>query len=600
MGFVNRAANLFLFQVVVWALFISACGPTAPATNVPATQAPAPTKENLQDPKYTLTILNPQAASIINPHLSLTTQNVEPSRITYEPLASFDKDGVLVPILATEIPSLENGGVAKDGKSVTWKLRQNVRWSDGEPFNAYDVEFTYKYVTNPDVQSATAGTYKVVSNFVVVDDYTVRIEFKDVTPAWALPFVGKQGTILPRHIFEKYNGPNFADAPANTLPVGTGPYRVVAPGIKPQEVLLLGSQIVKTNKIVFEPNPFFREPDKVFFKRIIYRGGGTNSEAARLVLQEGSVDFAYELDSLPPDELVALEEDGKGKLLKLFGSKVERILLNRTDPKVELTSGEQVPHHFFSDLGVRQAFAYAIDRNAIAALYGPAGQPIALNLVAPPQFRSSTTFYEFNPEKAKSLLEAAGWIDTDGDGIREKDGTKMIVTYQGETSPLIQKTQLVVQKNLKDIGVDVILKSVDPTIIYGDPANPDSAFRFSADIQEFDVRSTSPDPANYMHYWTCDRIPNKANGWAIALNFERACYTDYDELYKQSSVELNPEKRRQQFIQMNDLLIKEVVMIPIVYRAEVEGVSLTIEGIDPTPWDAFTWQIMNWRRVVNP
>jgi peptide/nickel transport system substrate-binding protein len=319
------------------------------------------------------------------------------------------------------------------------------------------------------------------------------------------------------------------------------------------------------------------------------------------VLQAGDVDYAYELGQLAPEELVELEAGGKGLLISSFGSKVERIPLNRTDPNQETTDGERssvvFPHPFLNDLKVRQAISYAVDREAIVALYGPSGQPTSNNLVAPPQYNSPNTAYEFDLEKAAAMLDEAGWVDTDGDGIRDKDGVKLEVVYQGKVSETVQNTQQIVKDALESIGIEVELKITDPKIMFGPgAANPDSFYRFNADVQELNIRSTNPDPSSYMRFWTCDQIPQQANNWT-GLNLERWCSPKYDALYQQSLVELDPERRRQLFIQMNDMLIEDVVMIPIVYLADVQGVSMSIEGVDLTPWDKNTWNIKDWRRV---
>jgi peptide/nickel transport system substrate-binding protein len=588
-------------SIVSALLVLAAAACTSPPPRVTPTAQPTPTAVlTARGRGDTLYILNPQAPTNLNPHLSLALKDTEASRITYEPLASFDKDGQLIPFLAAEIPSLDNGGVALDGKSVTWKLRQDVQWSDGNPFSADDVQFTYQFISNPDVKAATAATYAAVANVELIDRYTVKVTFKDKNPAWFLPFVGLHGMIIPRHVFEAYNGSNAPQAPANTLPVGTGPYRVKAPGIKPQEVLFLGTQLVETNKIVFEPNPYFREEDKPFFSRVELRGGGTPAEAARLVLQDGSVQYAYSLGQLPPEDLASLEQGGPGQLSASFGSAVERILLNRTDPKRATAEGErsslQFTHPFLSELKVRQAFAYAIDRQAIAALYGPAGRPTTNSLVSPPQYNSPNVFYDYDPAKAKTLLDEAGWVDADGDGVREKDGVKLEVVFQGKASEIVQQTQQLVKDMLESIGVEVVIKITDSSIMFGaGSVNPDSTYRFNADIQELSIKSASPDPSGYMRFWTCGQIPQQSNDWR-GLNIERWCSEEYDALYQQSASELDPEKRQQLFIQMNDMLTKDVVMIPIVHLADVQGVSRDIEGVDLTPWDANTWNIKDWRR----
>ncbi len=600
----SRMARVWALALVLLALLaVSGCAIQSTQSQALRRPTPAPTTPPTgRGAGDTLVILNPDAPTILNPHLSSALKDLDVAHITYEPLASFDQSGKMVPILAAEIPTLENGELAADGKSVTWKLKQGVKWSDGQPFTADDVLFTFQYVTNPDVRAATAGLYTGIDSVQVVDPTTVKVNFKTPTPTWIATFVGPRGMILPRHVFADYNNANARSAPANTLPVGTGPYRVMPPGIKPQEVLILGSQMVKTNKIVFEPNPYFREPDKPYFSRVEWRGGGLPDEAARLVLQDGSVDFAYSLGQLDPTNLAALAENGKGQVLAYFGAYVERLSLNRTDPNKETSDGEasstQFPHPFFSDKRVRQAFAYAIDRNRIAALYGPGGRPAFQNLVNPPDFKSPNVFYDYNPDKAKTLLDEAGWKDTNGDGIREKDGVKLRVVYEGAISTIVSRTQQVVKENLQAIGVDVILKSTDTSILYGPGAtNPDSQYRFNADILEVGFINSSPATTSYMTNSTCARIPQKANNWS-GLNLERWCNPQYDALLNQSNSELDPNKRAQLFIQMNDMQVEDVVMIPIVDVATVNGASKTLQGIVTTPWDSTTWMIKDWRRVT--
>ena len=145
-------------------LWISSC------TSQPQTQQS--TNSNTT-PDNTLRLLYWQAPTILNPHLSTGFKDAEASRITLEPLASFNNQGELIPFLAAEIPTIENGGIAKDGKSVTWKFKQNIKWSDGTPFTADDVIFTYEFISNPDVGSSNAGTYKIIESVEKIDDFTV-------------------------------------------------------------------------------------------------------------------------------------------------------------------------------------------------------------------------------------------------------------------------------------------------------------------------------------------------------------------------------------------------------------------------------------------
>ena len=557
------------FCLTLMTIAIAACGTT----------------ENQQQDSSTLKLLYWQAPTILNPHLSTGFKDAEASRITLEPLASFDNEGNLVPFLAAEIPTVENGGVAEDGKSVTWKLKQDVQWSDGTPFTAEDVVFTYEFLSNPDVGATSAGTYEIVESVEAIDDYTVKVNFKEVNPAWSLVFVGAEGMILPKHIYQPYNGANAREAPANLNPVGTGAYRVV--DFRPGDT------------IIYEPNPEFRQAE-LGFERIELKGGGDATSAARAVLQTGDADFAYNLQVEAPvlDELAAA---GQGEVVSNFGAQAERIIINYSDPNKVAPSGErssvEFPHPFLSDRNVREAFDLAIDRDTIAEqLYGVTGKATPNFLVAPSEYVSSNTSYEYDPEKAKQLLDEAGWKDTNGNGIRDKNGTEMQMVFQTSVNPLRQKTQAVVKQGLQSIGVGVELKSIDPSVYFSsDPTNNETVEHFYADLQMYTTGNTSLDPTAYMNFMTCDQIPQKSNNWS-GDNNSRYCNPEYDRLWQEANQELDPEKRQQLFIEMNDILIENAAVIPLVHRADVMAFSNSLTGYEPTAWDMRTWDIMNWRR----
>ena len=534
-----------------------------------------------------LKLLYWQAPTILNPHLSTGFKDSEASRITLEPLASFNNNGELIPFLAAEIPSVANGGVAADGKSVTWKLKQNVKWSDGQPFTAQDVVFTYNFVTNPEVASVSGGVYEVVSSVEAIDDYTVKINFKEVNPAWNLVFVGAEGMILPKHIYQNYNGANAREAPANLQPIGTGAYRVVE--FKPGDT------------VIYEANPEFREAAQLGFEKVELKGGGDATSAARAVLQTSDADFAYNLQ-VEAKILQELEAAGKGKVVSNFGALMERLVINHTDPNRATEDGERssvkFPHPFFSDRKVRQALTFAIDRKTIAEqLYGVTGQETANFLVAPQQYASSNTSYEYNPERAAKLLDEAGWKDTNGNGIRDKNGIEMSVVFQTSVNPLRQKTQAIIKRDLQDLGFEVELKSIDASVYFSsDPSSEDTVEHFYTDLQMYTTGNTNPDPGAYMQFYLCESIPQKSNSWQ-GDNHARYCNEAYDNLWRESTQELDPKKREQLFIEMNDLLVDEVAVIPLVHRANVTAFSNDITGYELTPWDMRTWDIMNWQRI---
>jgi peptide/nickel transport system substrate-binding protein len=573
-----------LFLISLLSVFIlSACNPDVSTTS--NSPNPEPTQTQTED-NGVLKLLYWQAPTILNPHLATGFKDYDGARIVYEPLASYDNEGQLILFLAEGVPTVENGGLDPEGKWVIWKLKPGIKWSDGQPLTAEDVVFTHEYLSNPEVAASTLENYAAVDSVEAIDELTVKINFKDITPGWSVPFTGQSGMIIPKHIFENYNGENAREAPENLTPVGTGSYKVVE--FKPGDL------------IVLEPNPFFREGSEQLFERVEVKGGGDATSAARAVLQTGDADFAYNLQVEAPI-LKELEAAGKGKLLTNFGSNVERILFNFTDPNQATDSGEQssikFPHPFLSDRAVRQALNLAIDRQTITEqLYGSTGRPTGQLLVAPIGVKSDQISYEYSLEKASKLLDDAGWKDTNNNGTRDKNGVEMKVLFQTSVNSVRQKTQEIIKQSFEQIGVGVELKTIDPSLFFsGDPGSTETVNSFYADLEMFSTGNDSPDPGAYMKWWTCDEAAQAENRWQKS-NYARYCNPEYDKLWQQSTTELDSQKRAELFKQMDRFLSEDAALIPLVNRANTHGTSARLEGVALTPWDANTWDIKNWRR----
>jgi peptide/nickel transport system substrate-binding protein len=592
-----------VMAVVLLSLVLVSCGapaatlpPTAEPTQVPtevATEAPteaAPTRGQ----GGTLTMLYFQAPTIVNPHLSVGDKDLAASRITYEPLANFDRDGNMVPILAAEIPTIDNGELAKDGTSVTWKLQQDVKWADGEPFTADDVLFTYQYISNPAVKATSAAAYADIDKVEVLDQYTVKIIFKKPTTAWFTSFVSQLGMIIPQHLFKDYNGANAADAPANLKAMGTGPYYVSE--FRNEDVLIIGGNAVTTNKIIYEINPYYRDPNKPFFSKVELSGGG-DLDAAVEAGTGGLFDYVWNI-AIPEEKLVDVESVGKVLAVVVPSSFVERIMFNFSDSNKETADGErsnkQFPNPILSDLAVRQAISMAINREVIATPYGRGGALTTNILVDPATYASSNNKIDYDPQKAAELLEQAGWVDTNGDGVREKDGVELRLTFQTSIQNLRQKTQEQVKKDLAAIGIAVELKQIDSSIFFGPVKDTtDTRRQFYADLEEFAFSNKSPDPTAYMAGWTCDQIAQKDNEWSLP-NWSRYCNPKFDELFQQAATELDQTKRAKLFAQMNELLIQDAAVIPLVALNTPVLVSKDLKGYDFTAWDSDPWNIADW------
>jgi len=213
-----------------------------------------------------------QGPTLLNPHFATGTKDQDGSRVFYEPLAGWDPDGNMIPVLAAEVPTRENGGLAADGKSVTWKLKQGVKWHDGKPFTADDVVFNWEYARDPATAAVTSGAYKDIK-VEKIDPFTVKVMFDVAKAFWAEAFVGVAGMIIPKHLFENFAGAKSREAPANLAPVGTGPY--LFKEFKPGDLL--------TGVI----NPNYHMANKPHFDSFELKGGGDAVSAARAVLQTG-------------------------------------------------------------------------------------------------------------------------------------------------------------------------------------------------------------------------------------------------------------------------------------------------------------------------
>ena len=523
-----------------------------------------------------------QGSTLLNPHFAVGTKDQDGSRIFYEPLASWDPDGNMAPVLAAEVPTLQNGGVAKDGRSVTWKLKKGVSWHDGKPFTADDCVFTWEFAADPGTASVSIGTYKDIK-VQKVDSHTIKVLFAKPTPFWADPFVGVRGMIIPKHMFEAFKGAKSREAPTNLKPVGTGPYRFV--DFKPGDI------------VRGELNPNYHQPNRPYFDTIEMKGGGDAVSAARAVIQTGEFDYAWNMQ-VEDDILKRMEQGGKGRASIVAGGNIEHIQLNNTDPWTDADgerSSIKTTHPFLTDSAVRQALNLLVDRASVQEqIYGRTGIATANFLNQPERFQSKNNKFEFNVDKAAQILEAAGW-KKGSDGIRAKDGKRLKVVYQTSINAPRQKNQAIVKQAAAKAGIEVELKSVTASVYFSsDVANPDTYTKFYTDIQMYTTTMTQPDPELFMNQFTSWEVASKDNKWQ-GRNITRWKNEEYDKLYRAAEAELDPVKRAALFIRMNDMVIQNVVVIPVVFRPRVAAVSNRIH-VEQSGWDSDFWNLANWYR----
>ena len=529
-----------------------------------------------------------QAPSILNPYLSGGTKDIESSSMVIEALAGYDNNGAMFPRLATEVPTVSNGGISSDLKSITWNLKPGILWSDGTPFTSADVLFTYDYCMG-EAGCYQEAKFEGVTNVEALNDLTVKISFADPMPNPYGPFVGSQTPILQKAQFENCTGTRRQECTEENFgPIGTGPFVVTE--FKPNDVIQL------------KANDNYRDPNKPAFATMVFKGGGDAAAAGRAVMETGEYDYGWNLQ-LAPEVINQMASAGKGQPLAAFGTAVERLEMNMTDPSPSLDadtrSTRKALHPFLSDINVRKALSMAIDRTLLTEIgYGVAGKPTC-NLVPGPELYASdnTDCLTQDIEGAKALLDGAGW-KAGADGIRTKDGMRLSVLYQTSTNAVRQDYQALIKEWWGQIGVETELRNLNASVFFGgDPASPDTYQKFYADIEMYTNIFDGTDPQAYLSAYRCGNEPSPENGWA-GENINRYCDPAYDKLLDELKMTADLEKRGEIGRKLNDMLTKDsYTIVPLTWRGRVSARSNSLGGVVLNTWDTELWNVEDWYRI---
>jgi peptide/nickel transport system substrate-binding protein len=426
-----------------------------------------------------------------------------------------------------------------------------------------------------------------------VDARTVKVTFSNSKPYPYGPFVSSASPILQRAQFADCVG----DAAkwcteANFEPIGTGPFRVVD---------------FRTNDtVVLELNPNYRGVANGLphFGEVVIKGGGSAAAAARSVLQLGEADYAWNLQ-VDPVVLDAMQARGRGEIVSAFASAVELLFLNQTNPdpslgdlRSEYVNGTN-PHPFLTDPVVGRALSLAIDRQALVDIgYGEGGRPTCNAWPAPAEqvSRNNDECLEQDIELARTLLDEAGIVDTDGDGIRERNGVPLRILYQTSTNGVRQTTQELIKEWWAELGVETELKTVNGSVFFGDdPASTDTVGKFYADVEMFAVISIGKDAEGVLGRYTTDKIPSAENKFATQ-NTPRFQSDSFDAVYEELLQTADPARRDAIVIALNDLLVQSGAIVPLIHRGSVSAHAIDIEGIRLNAWDSELWNIEMWSR----
>lgn len=533
-----------------------------------------------------LRIIQYQSPTILSPHVATGYKDFDAAQLVVEPLFGYLPDALLYGILIDEVPTLENGLLAEDGRSVTLRLKSGLLWSDGEPVTAEDIKFTVEWVLNPDNASSSKSKYEPISGVEVVDELTALVTFTDQNPFWFEPFTGYTlGSLYPRHILEV----DGAHDDFVTNPIGTGPFKV--------------ESFTPNDEINFVINQHYREPNKPFFSKIYLKGGGDGAAATRAVMQTGEFDFAWG-PGIEPDVLQSMMTGKElGAIVPAPPVNIERMAINHSDPNTKVdgqTSEMNTPHPALSDPAVRQAMNMAINRQLITdEFYGLGATPAVNVIYGDPAVASPNTSMVFDTAAAAQVLEDAGW-KVDDSGIRAKDGVKLDMVFASAIASRRQKAQSVIKQNLEDIGFRIQLETIDSGIFFDASAGNDQSFnKFPWDLMLYVMPQGSTRPLSYMAQWYSgpggENIAQASNDWS-GSNLCRWRNEEYDELWRATSTETDPEKLIEKFIGLNDLVVNNYVLVPVVVVGGVSFASnrLRMENLISGGFSGAYANIANW------
>jgi len=576
---VKQKFFVLLALLVLVSMLMTACGGGAvetPASEPPAGgQEPAPVEPAAPaQPTFsgTVTITFTQEPDNLNPMYTDMSFSGYLRPFYLKPSWDFDENAKPIPVLAKEIPSVDNGGLSADGKSVTIKLRDDITWSDGEPLTADDYVFTYDMIMSDKNVPLSRYPYEdYVTSVEAPDPTTVVITFNKPFAAWLTSLFY---WVLPKHILQPvFEADGTIDnAEWNRNPtVGVGPFML--------------SEWETGSHLAFKANPNWIQPPKLeqVFIRIV-----PDDAAQEAAIFAGDTDIGVFLSS---DQIDKLEATGKVKVVAVTSGYNEAWFLN-VNP--------DTTHPAMLDVNVRKAIALATDRFTIVNdLLKAEINPVNVTYwdMTPPYQTDTLKPYPYDPEQAKQLLDAAGWIDSDGDGIRDKviDGKKvdLKLRYITNQRELRKNVQAVVEQQWKLVGIGVELINYSSDVFWNSYNDGGPQAQGLYEIAEFSsVQDSYPDP-DASSGWTCDQITSADN--PEGGNNQGYCNPEIDKLMAEQATTLDPVKRKELYNQIEQIIYDDYVYIGMWKDPDLWSVSSRLKnvkfsGVYPF-WNAYEWEV---------
>jgi peptide/nickel transport system substrate-binding protein len=579
---VKRNLTFLVSLVVLASMILAACGGGPPATEPPpvVTEPPEATEPGATEAPATEEPTEAATEPAANEGIAIISYVQQPttlsplystqwfSSITREfflkTLWSFDPDNTPIPEIATEIPSVENGGMSEDGLTLTVNLRDDVTWSDGEPVTANDFVFTYEmYTSDSNAVSSSYPYDPYVASVEAPDDHTLVVTFTEPFAPWLTTIFA--GGVLPEHVLRPvFEADGTLDnAEWNTAPtVGVGPF--------------VFTEWEADSHMIFEANPNWINPPQL--QQIFIRMA--DDAAQEVAILAGDADIGSFLDWSQAD---TINNSGVATFVTQPSGYVEGWYLN-FDP--------ETAHPAMLDVNVRKAIVHATDRQKIVQdlLGGLTEVANTYWATTPPYEDPSIEPYAYDPEEANRLLDEAGWVDSNGDGTRDKDGVELVLRYIANQRQLRKDVQAVVQQMWAEVGIGAELVNYGDDFFnsYAD-GGPQATGQY--DIAEYSDIASYPDPD--ASKFLCTSIPGPDN--PEGDNWQGYCNEEVDALFTQQATETDLEARKQLFFQIQQIMHEDVVWVGLWKDPDLWSVSNRLQGVrlsGATPfWNAHEWTI---------
>lgn len=543
--------------------------------------APSTAVANPSDEK-SITIVIGEDPPSFNPMVADTGYDALVMEMVLLGVTDIDAYGNVFPELAAELPTVDNGGVALDEAagtmSVTWKMRQDVQWQDGQPVTADDVLFTWNAIHDPETGSWMPGIDSIEA-VEKVDSYTFVVRYSSIYPGYLTQFGGEQLAIWPAHYCDASQG--FVAWDCGRKPLSDGPFVL--------------ADWVEGDHMTFVKNEKYYQAGKPGIEKVTVQIVPDDSVRKTMMMQgDADIDMwinVNTINDLKDSELAKVSLSPSDRF-------VMRLFMNQAEKGA--TDAQAAPHPILSDVRVRQAIRQAIDVDTInEQIFFGLGHPQWTEFFRPPYNQCNAPRPAYDPAAAQALLEAAGWTDTNGDSVREchgcasaEEGYEMrmeFITYAEYGEPL-ELTQQLIGEMLGKVGIQLDLTVVEGSVLWADAQSGGIEQGGNFDIDIWDDGYAGVDPTDYLWELYSIEAATPGFGWNLA----RWKNDEFNSLIEDAYT-LDEASRQETFCKMADILDEEAPIIMLFTIPNADAYSSRLEGVQSTVNDLVTWNIADWK-----